>query len=555
MAERTLPSARRIITALLLVATLVTGGIQLGIFGGSGGSIDLGPGVTLPTGDGALIEGVLGLPRSPYPLFAETGADRALVTLTYRGLTRLNERNWPTPDLATEWSSFDSGKAWNFTLDPAARWDDGTPVSINDVLVTVGVASELNTAGGYWNSITIEAGEREGALIARSPRALANLPAMFATLPLLPAHIYSGLAASDVLTTALSEPPHGTGPFTIDALAQNAASLSRRTDLLLASDTAIIERSTGIGQEVTAIGLRFFGDAGAALGAWNGGSLDLLAGIEHAAATESVGTRGRLIDLGSTVFTGIATNLRPGEVLRDPNIRVALAALLDPAAIVDTYGGVVARTPVPPGSWAWTSTKELSTGTAFATAKLKRAKWTIANGIWYFPSKKPARLEILSLPAMAFPADAAIAAQAAAAWNSFGIETTVTELTADDLTARIAQGEFRLAVVNIEIGSDPDLYPLYGSGAVLTGGNISAIQLKRLDDLLSAARVPAPLEKRQAAMAAVQRWCAANVYTLPIRFAATELLASSRVSGVEPILVEQPETHLRAVLSFRLVAP
>lgn len=555
MAERTLPSARRIITALLFVATLATGGMQLGILGDSGGSVDLGPGVTLPTGDGALIEGVLGLPRSPYPLFAETGADRALVALTYRGLTRLNESNWAMPDLATEWSSFDSGKAWNFTLDPAARWDDGTPVSIDDVLVTIGVASELNTAGGYWNSITVEAGERDGALIARSPRALANLPAMFATLPLLPAHIYSGLAAGDVLTMALSEPPHGTGPFTIDALAQNAASLSRRTDLLLASDTAIIERSTGTGHEVTAIGLRFFADAGAALGAWNGGSLDLLAGIDHAAATESVGTRGRLINLDSTVFTGIATNLRPGEVLRDPNIRVALAALLDPAAIVNTYGGVVARTPVPPGSWAWTSTKEIPTSPAFATAKLKRAKWTIANGVWYFPSKKPARLEILSLPAMAFPADAAIAAQAAAAWTSFGIETTVTELSADDLTERIAQGEFRLAVVNIEIGSDPDLYPLYGSGAVLTGGNISAIQLKQLDDLLIAARVPATLEKRQAAMAAVQRWCAATVYTLPIRFAATELLASSRVSGVEPILVEQPETHLRAVLSFRLVAP
>ena len=74
---------------------------------------------------------------------------------------------------------------------------------------------------------------------------------------------------------------------------------------------------------------------------------------------------------------------------------------------------------------------------------------------------------------------------------------------------------------------------------------------------LGVARTPARFEelKRQAAMAAVQRWCAATVYTLPIRFAATELLASSRVSGVEPILVEQPETHLRAVLSFRLAAP
>ena len=97
--------------------------------------------------------------------------------------------------------------------------------------------------------------------------------------------------------------------------------------------------------------------------------------------------------------------------------------------------------------------------------------------------------------------------------------------------------------------------PLFGSAAVLAGGNVAGIQVKQLDELLNAARKPAALEVRREALAAVQRWLAAADYFLPIRFRGVELLTSETVEGVAPLIAETVETHLRDVLSFRIAAP
>jgi ABC-type transport system substrate-binding protein len=164
-------------------------------------------------------------------------------------------------------------------------------------------------------------------------------------------------------------------------------------------------------------------------------------------------------------------------------------------------------------------------------------------------------LEILTLPAVAHPVDAAVAAQAAAAWTAFGIPTRITELSPADLTSRLASGNFQLAVLNVDVGIDADLYPLLGSGAVLTGGNVIGIQLKDLDGLLNRARQPGDLAARRTALAALQKWLAAANYILPVRFRAVELLTSNRVTGTPAMLVGEPESYLRAVLSFRLATP
>jgi hypothetical protein len=56
-------------------------------------------------------------------------------------------------------------------------------------------------------------------------------------------------------------------------------------------------------------------------------------------------------------------------------------------------------------------------------------------------------------------------------------------------------------------------------------------------------------------LVALQKWLAETNYILPIRFRAVELLTSSRVTQVAPMLVDEPESYLRAVLSFRLATP
>ena len=348
----------------------------------------------------------------------------------------------------------------------------------------------------------------------------------------------------------------GSGPFRVVAMDGGAAALEVRDDLL-AGDLAVrsLMREGATGLPVESIALRFYGTEEEGLNAWRAGDLDALVGVGREGTAAAGLTTGRTIELGSTTFNGIAVNLRPRTVLRHPKLRLGLRALLNSSAITSAYGGREVAAPVSPLSWGWTEVPLPVRGAEYATKQFEGAKWKFKDGVWIDTEKKPVSLEILTLPSAPFPEDTAVAAQAAAAWIAFGVPTIVTEVDAETLTSRLATGDFDLVVLNVDVGIDPDLYPLLGSAAVLSGGNVVGIQLKELDALLNEARKPAEREARVKALAAVQRWCAANNYLLPIRFKAEELLVASRLTGLAPLLVREPETHLRDVLSFRLAAP
>lgn len=547
---------RRLTVLILAVVGFATAGAQVGVIGGSRPGAGLSIGIALPSGPATLREGVIGLPERPLPLFAVSGADRAIVALTYRGLTRLDASGYPMADLATSWSVSEDGLAWTFLLDATARWEDGTQITAADAQLTIGLAGELKRDGGYWEALTVEANEATGELVISAPRPLANLPALLGTLPLLPAHLFSGSAARDIPGLEAAATPMGSGPFKVAEMDGAAAALQIREDLL-AGDTLVRSsmREGASGLPIDSVALRFFGTEEEGLNAWRSGDLDALVGVGDAEIAAAELASVRAIELGSTIFNGIAVNLRPRTVLRHPKLRLGLRALLDPSAITSLYGGREVTAPVSPLSWGWTEVPVPIRGADYAKRQFEGAKWKFKEGVWIDPEKKPVSLEILTLPSAPYPEDAAIAAQAAAAWIAFGVPTIVNEVDAETLTSRLATGDFDLVVLNVDVGIDPDLYPLLGSAAVLSGGNVVGIQLKELDALLNEARKPAGREARVKALAAVQRWCAANNYLLPIRFKAESLLVSPRVSGIVPLLVREPETHLRDVLSFRLAAP
>lgn len=549
-------SLRGLAAFLLFAVALVSAGAQAGIIGASrpGGGLSIG--ITLPSGPTTLREGVIGLPERPLPLFASTGADRAIVALTYRGLTRLDISGYPTADLAKSWSVSEDGLAWTFELDPAARWEDGTQITAADAQLTLGLAGELGLDGGYWETLTVEINEITRDLVVLAPRALANLPALLGTLPLLPAHLFSGSAAREIPQLEAAATLMGSGPFRVVAIDEGGAALQVRDDLL-AGDLAArsLSRQGANGSPIESVALRFFGTEEEGLNAWRAGDLDALVGVGREGRVAAEETSGRTIELGSTTFNGIAVNLRPRTVLRHPKLRLGLRALLDPTAITNLYGGRVVATPVSPLSWSWAEVPLPVRGAEYATRQFEGAKWKFKDGLWIDVEKKPVSLEILTLPSAPFPEDTAVATQAASAWIAFGVPTIVTEVDAETLTSRLATGDFDLVVLNVDVGIDADLYPLLGSAAVLSGGNVVGIQLKELDALLNEARKPTGREARAKALAAVQRWCAANNYLLPIRFKAEGLLVVSRLTGLAPLLVREPETHLRDVLSFRLAAP
>src|SRR6476469_8181295 len=53
--------------------------------------------------------------------------------MIFRGLVGLDHTRRFVPDLASSWAVSSDGLVYDFRLDPKARWEDGTPVTSEDV--------------------------------------------------------------------------------------------------------------------------------------------------------------------------------------------------------------------------------------------------------------------------------------------------------------------------------------------------------------------------------------------------------------------------------------
>jgi ABC-type oligopeptide transport system substrate-binding subunit len=121
------------------------------------------------------------------------------------------------------------------------------------------------------------------------------------------------------------------------------------------------------------------------------------------------------------------------------------------------------------------------------------------------------------------------------------------------VTDRLATGSFQVAVVDVTVGLDPDLYPLLASSQTLTGGsNVMGVQDPALDALLVKARAPGPDAARKTAYSNLQKQLAKGRYVLPLAFADEVVVARDRLEG--PVLrqASDPSDRFWDVLTWRL---
>ena len=163
-------------------------------------------------------------------------------------------------------------------------------------------------------------------------------------------------------------------------------------------------------------------------------------------------------------------------------------------------------------------------------------------------------LELVFPTAESNPLLAAIGSQVAADWRELGFAVNVVQEDPATIAAdRLRTGEFTAAVVPIELGHDPDLYPLLASSQTQTGGaNIFGVQDQDLDPLLEAARKPAADGDRTAAWAALQKRLAAQTYVLPIAWPDTVVVLGKRVNGTVGRTVADGSERFFDVLDWRL---
>jgi peptide/nickel transport system substrate-binding protein len=522
------------------------------------------------------VEGVVGKPSSVSPLTARTQPDRDLVALLFSGLLRNGPGGTLVPDLAEDWTVDKTGKTWLVDIRSDARWHDGTPVTADDVVFTIETLQDPAYKGPSatsWSEVTVTAtSQRQVRFTLETPLG-GFLQAL--TQPIAPAHLLGEIPIENLGDDPFGGLPIGSGAFAITELTGDSASLVP-AEILEESGEPSASPSSSPDSLTTptptsrpsrplpylaGIEFRFYDDPADLAADFEAGELDAASGLPPAtAATLESAPGARLVRYPGATLTAALLNARPGHPeFGGAAVRTGLLAAIDREGLArESFAGFVAPATglIPPSSPMFDAAADPAVPYSRGAAEraFTAAKWVKGASRWRLPkAKKPLTIEVLSPSQRMNPGLYRAAEAVVRDWTTIGIEAKHVGLPPAAFAERLASGKFQVAIADLRIGLDPDLYPLLASSQTLTGGsNVMGIQSADLDTLLEKARAPGSQAARQKAYSALQKALAAGRYLLPLAFPDEVVVLRDTVEGPAIRQVTDGSDRFWDVLTWRL---
>ena len=525
-------------------------------------------------------EGVVGHPFSISPLTARTQADRDLVALIFSGMVKNGPSGTLLPDLAETWTVDPTGSTWTFELRPDARWHDGEPITAQDVAFTIRTLQDpgyTGPAAGSWKDATVQAIDPQTVVFTLTNPLGGFLQA--ATQPIAPAHLLGDVPVTALADDPFGQSPVGSGPFALVGLDADTAELVAAS-VVMPDDGAgpgssgpVVDslataaptlRPTELSPYLAGIEFQYFDQVDDLVAAYRAGNLDAASGLPPDVAGELASSPdSRLLRYPGSTLTAVLFNLRPDRhVFTTPALRTAFLAAIDRRALIDVAFGMIASAangPIPPSS-PWfdpAASPSVDYDIPAAQKALKDAGWKKLDNAWRRATDdEPLTFDLISPDAQSNPGLYAATAAVAADWKFIGIQVTHVALPPGEFVSdRVSTADFTVAVADVTIGLDPDLYPLLASSQTLTGGsNVIGLQDPTLDALLVAARKPGSTADRAAAYSALQVQLAEGQYLLPLAFADEPVVVRDTLLGPRLRQVSDRSDRFWDVLTWRLAA-
>ena len=208
-----LRNARRKITIWVLAIGIIIGAAGMQAVWYQGGYR-----TTAAATEGTYAEAVLGPVNTLNPLLASTSAEQSASKLIFSSLLRYDDTGHINNDLATNVSISSDRKVYTVSIRPDALWQDGQPVTANDVVFTVGLLKNpaVHSTISGWDNIQVVATDKTTVQF--------TLPAPYAafaqalTFPVVPEHLLRDVAPASIAESSFSSHPVGSGPFSFQFL-------------------------------------------------------------------------------------------------------------------------------------------------------------------------------------------------------------------------------------------------------------------------------------------------------------------------------------------------
>ncbi len=456
----------------------------------------------VPASGGTLVEGIVGQPQYLNPLLNfYNPVDRDISALVFEGLARYDEQGQLVPSLASGWNISGDGLVYTFWLRQDVRWQDGIIFSADDVLYTIHLLQDPGYTGpadlgALWRAVEVEKLNRWTVTFSLTEPFAPFLD--FMTIGILPVHLLDGVTAAELVDHPFNRHPVGTGPFRVDDGDWESGRL------ILDANGLYREQKI---PKMSGVEFRFFSDYASLVAAYEQGQINsisqvMVSDMPHVQVMENT----NLFTSSLPRNTMVLLNLQDETLafFQDKEIRRALLYGLDrPTLIANVLNGqgIVAHSPLYPGSWAYFGEVEQ------VDYDLGRAAEMLDAAGWVLPEQDESRASLveseelqsgvrfqgeqeLSFTLMAAKGTThhLLANEIARQWAKLGVRATVLPVEPGQISQLLENGEFAAILMDLNMRGDPDLYPLWSESAVMEGQNYGGWRNRQASELLEQAR-------------------------------------------------------------------
>jgi len=450
------------------------------------------------------VEGNIGAISSFNPLFAtQNPVDADIQALVFEKFINISNDGKPQDGIAIDWIVSSDGKIYDFVISLDHTWQDGEPLTMEDILFTFDISRELSSKLGY-DTVGSALGDVKINMISED-KVRFTLPESNATffeaisVYIVPAHKFEDMQLADIPFSSFAKYPLGSGPYEVYRSEPNVVYLKASNYFWV---TPKIETFI----------YRLYSDYESLEAAFRNGILDAMGGVNGnnmSYIEEYSGFGIKEVTLNSRLRM-IFFNTRK-EKLQTKEIRQALNYLTDKRKLLElsNISGELANGPIATSSWAYDS-KEIS---VYDFNQEKASK--ILNNLGYSKNEETGYYEkedkkILSFTLSYYDNDLneRLANSLKELWRQEGIVLNLEPLSYKQITQEIvATRDFELLMFEVETTVDPDQYNLWHSlKSNYPDLNISGYSYERVDILLEDARRSTKLDIRKKNYSLFQRY-------------------------------------------------
>lgn len=505
-----------------------------------------------PENGGKYIEGSLGSPKYVNPLYASLNeVDQDLSSLIYSSLFKRDIHGYLTPDLVESYQVSPDQKNYIFTIRQDAKWHNGQPVTVDDVIFTINSFknSQYKSPLRYtFNGVEVsKLDDNTIQLVLKE----AYAPFMeFLTFGIMPKDLWQDISPNSLPLAELNLKPIGSGPYQFKSLTKD------KNGNIKAYTLEANEEYYNQVPYIKEVVFKFFVSPEEMLAALNNNKIDAASYLPAEYYPDIIAPNSfNFHQLAWPQMTGLFFNSSAGPVA-NVEVRRALAHVLDKTELIKTVLQERARElngPILPNSFAYNEdslakygynqdkAKEILKGLGYTEQTTTEDTEQLPAGTWLMKNDAPLTL---SLTVADDPSSLAVADFIASSWQTIGVKTDIRPMPAKEISSNLAPNhDFTVLLYSLLGSLDPDPYAFWHSSQK-SGLNITGYSNKAVDKVLEEARINNNIEVRQKDYAEFQRLFSIDLPAIFLYSPDYIYIQNKRIKGLNTDGINSPKDRL-----------